>query len=464
MMRRHRTTSRRLRTVTALALTSLAATAVSAVPASADVTLTCSTTDLINAINDANAGTGDPVINLDPYCVYEVTAAVSGDDGLPAITLTTGITINGFNATIKRTGATGYRLFDVANQGKLTLNDLTVMNGAPSAATGGGGVLVQSGGTLVGDNLTLEGNTANIGGGMRSRTSSSLTLTDSHIEDNRTTGGASIGGGLAVEGAATVTDTALTGNRARLGGALYHAAGIMNFTGGSAKFNTSFDEGGAVRSEAGTLTMDGTTIADNRSATGGLAQSGGGGLDITGGTTNLNNSTVTGNKVTGSGSGDDGGGGILQTGGTVNLQNTQVTNNQVIADGAIGGGISLVGGTLNVTDGSTVSRNLVSGRNAHGGGIDSRVLFSTPNITVTDSSVDMNTAAGTGSFAAGIYNSGGTYTLTNASVSNNSAPQATGPGGIWTSVAITAVTGSTFVNNTPTNCLRSPAPVSTCTG
>ncbi|MEV6676668.1 hypothetical protein AB0N09_07325 [Streptomyces erythrochromogenes] len=464
MMRRQRTTALRLRTVTALALTGLAATAASVVPAHADVAVACSTADLITAINAANAG-GDSVLNLDPYCVYEVTTAASADDGLPPITLAAGITINGNNATVKRTGSTNYRLFDVSGGGaKLTLNDLTVMNGNPSSAIGGGGVLVQNGGTLIGDNLSVQGSTGNIGGGIRGRTGSTVTLTNSSLKDNRTAGGASIGGGLAAEGTTSLTGTDFTGNRARVGAALYHPVGNLTVTGGSARFNTSADEGGGLYIEGGTTTVDGMAIADNRSATGGQNQAGGGGLYVVGGTTTIRNSTISGNKVTGSGTDLDGGGGVLLSRGTLNLENSQVTGNQVIGEGALGGGVGVLGGTLNVTDGSSVSRNLVSGRYSTGGGIHSRALVGTPTITVTDSSVDMNTATGTGSFAAGVYNSQGAYTLTNATVSNNAAPQSTGAGGIWTDVPITAVATSTFTGNAPTNCLRSPQPVTGCLG
>ncbi|MFE5624881.1 hypothetical protein ACFQ8S_22730 [Streptomyces virginiae] len=465
MMRRHTMTSRHLRTVTTLALVGLVATALSAVPAQADQTVGCSTADLVTAITNANASTADPVINLDPYCVYEVSTAASADDGLPPITLAAGITLNGNNATIKRIGSNQFRLLDVASGGKLTVNDLTVTNGNPSSNIGGGAILVQGNGTFIGHNLTVQGNTGNIGGGMRARPNSSLTLTDSRFEDNRTSGGASTGGGLAVESTtATLTNVDFTRNRARLGGALYERATTFTSSGGSARFNTSGDEGGGLFFEAGTATVTGMTVADNRSATGANQSSGGGGVWVSGGSVTLQDSVISGNKVTGSGLDVDGGGGALVNGGSLTLVNTQVVRNQVIGQASIGGGINIMGGTLNVTDGSTISRNVVSGAYSKGGGINSTNLFSPPTVTVSDSSVDLNQALGTGSFAAGVANSGGTFTFTNASVSNNSAPQSTGPGGIWTDVAITAVTGSTFTGNSPTNCLRSPQPVSTCSG
>ncbi len=83
-------------------------------------------------------------------------------------------------------------------------------------------------------------------------------------------------------------------------------------------------------------------------------------------------------------------------------------------------------------------------------------------VNVNGSAVDRNKVSGTGSRAGGIYNNNGIYDLTDSSVQFNVAPDAPAPGGIWTNVAITAVTNTTIANNTPTNCIYSPAPVTSC--
>ncbi|MFI1284274.1 hypothetical protein ACH4U5_26595 [Streptomyces sp. NPDC020858] len=144
---------------------------------------------MITAINNANLGV-DAVIDLEPFCLYEVTAPymVGADDGLPPITNTNGVTINGHNATIKRVGTTAFRLFEVGTsslvQGNLTLNDLTVMNGQPAAAVGGAAVLVRNNSTFAGTNVAFQGGTANIGGGIRVMGGATGNLTDSRISDS----------------------------------------------------------------------------------------------------------------------------------------------------------------------------------------------------------------------------------------------------------------------------------------
>ncbi|MFD9475561.1 MULTISPECIES: hypothetical protein [Streptomyces] len=466
-MRRRSTRHRGLSSLVTLALTG-AATATAVVPAHA-VTVPCDTAALITAINDANANI-DTVIDLEPYCLYEVSVANVTDTGLPPITNnTTGVTINGRNATIKRVGAGSFRLFEVGTSsavpGNLTLNDLTVMNGQPSNAIGGGNVLVRENSTFAGTNVTFQGATANLGAGIRFRPSTTGTLTDSRISDNQTTGGASGGGGLQSDGQLTLTNTHITSNRARVGGGIGHTAGALTINGGSIKHNTGFDFGGGISSDGnGTLNMTGTTVTDNRVTTGGLGQGSGGGVYIGfNGNRTFTDSVIEGNTVTVQ-SADDGGGGISVHGGTLTLDNTKVKGNKLIGEAGHGAGINALGGTLNLLNASDVTENLAAGRYSLGGGIYTASLLSTPAVTVNGSAVDRNKVSGTGSRAGGIYNASGTYDLTNASVQFNVAPDAPAPGGIWTSTAITAVTTTTIANNTPTNCLYSLAPVTSCVG
>ncbi|MGZ9935135.1 hypothetical protein ACXNSR_35270 [Streptomyces sp. NC-S4] len=441
------------------------------VPAHA-VAVPCDTAALITAIENANAGT-DTVIDLEPYCLYEVTAAYSTDSGLPPITNNTGgVTINGHHATIKRVGATAFRLFEVGTgspapvaQGKLTLNDLTVMNGQPSGNLGGGAVLVREGGTFAGTGIALQGGTANLGGGIRFRATSTGTLTDSRISDNQTTGGASGGGGLHSDGQLTLTNTHVTSNRARVGGGIGHTTGTLTINGGSIKHNTAFDIGGGISSDgSGTLNVTGTAITDNRVTTGGLASGVGGGVSIgVGGTKTFTDSVIEGNTVTVHGD-LDGGGGIFALGTALTLNNTKVKGNKLIGEAGHGAGIAFHGGTLNLLNGSDVTGNLAAGRYSLGGGIYTAGLVNTPTVNVNGSAIDRNKVSGTGSRAGGIYNAAGTYDLTDASVQFNVAPDAPAPGGIWTNTAITSVTNTPIANNTPTNCVYSLAPVTSCFG
>ncbi|WP_327739123.1 hypothetical protein OG749_40385 [Streptomyces nojiriensis] len=450
-----------------LALTG-AATATAVVPAHA-VAVPCDTAALITAINNANANV-DTVIDLEPYCLYEVSVANVTDTGLPPITNNTaGVTINGRNATIKRVGAASFRLFEVGTSaavpGKLTLNNLAVMNGQPSNAIGGGNVLVRENSTFAGTNVTLQGATANLGAGIRFRSGTTGSLTDSRISDNQTTGGASAGGGLQSDGQLTLTHTHITSNRARIGAGIGHTVGTLTINGGSIKHNTAFDAGGGISSDAsGALNVTGTAITDNRVTTGGLASGVGGGVSIgVGGTKTLTDSVIEGNTVTVHGD-VDGGGGIFALGTALTLNNTKVKGNKLIGEAGHGAGIAIHGGTLNLLNASDVTGNLAAGRYSLGGGLYTANLVNTPTVTVNGSAIDRNKVSGTGSRAGGIYNAAGTYDLTDASVQFNVAPDAPAPGGIWTSTAITSVTNTTIANNTPTNCIYSLAPVTSCVG
>ncbi|MGI5446571.1 hypothetical protein ACQEVM_12560 [Streptomyces sp. CA-243310] len=470
-MRRRSMRPRGLSSLVTLVLTGVAATT-AAVPAHA-VTVPCDTAALIAAINNANTNVA-PVIDLEPYCLYEVTAPYipGADDGLPPITNNNpgGVTINGHNATIKRVGNTSFRLFEVGTltpvptPGRLTLNDLTVMNGQPGSNIGGGAVLVRNNSTFAGTHVAFQGGTANIGGGARFMPGSTATLTDSRISDNRTTGGASTAGGLESEGQLTLVDTHITSNRARVGGGIGHPSGTLTINGGSVKHNTAFDNGGGIFSQAsGVLNVLGASVTDNRVTTGGLAAGNGGGVYVSGGTKTFTNSTIEGNTVTGQ-TVEDGGGGIFMLDGTLTLDNTKVKGNKLIGEGGLGAGISVFGGTVSLMNASDVTGNLAAGRYSLGGGIYTTNLANTPTVKVNRSAIDRNKVSGTGSRGAGIYNAGGTYELTDASVQFNVAPDAPAPGGIWTSTAITSVTNTTIANNAPTNCLYSLAPVTSCVG
>ncbi|MGW6983068.1 hypothetical protein ACWGE1_27155 [Streptomyces sp. NPDC054932] len=442
-----------------------AATAV--VPAHA-VAVPCDTAALITAINNANLNV-DTVIDLEPYCLYEVTAPyiAGADDGLPPITNTNGVTINGHHATIKRVGTTPFRLFEVgtgpAVLGRLTLNDLTVMNGQPASNVGGAAVLVRNNSTFAGTNVAFQGGTANLGGGIRFLSGTTGTLTDSRISDNRTDGGASGGGGLQTDGQVTLVNTHITSNRARVGGGIGHSSGTLTINGGSIKHNTAFDTGGGIASDgSGTLNVTGTAITDNRVATGGLGSGFGGGVYVgAGGTKTFTNSTIEGNTVTVQAV-EDGGGGIFTLGATLTLDNTKVKGNKLIGEAGQGAGINARGGIVKLMNASDVTGNLAAGRYSQGGGIYTASLINTPAVTVNKSAIDRNKVSGTGSRGAGIYNASGTYELTDASVRFNVAPDAPAPGGIWTSTAITSVTNTAIARNSPTNCRYSPAPVTSC--
>lgn len=147
----------------------------------------CDTAALISAIETANAN-GGGTLSLARNCDYQLTIAYNNtDNGLPAITKK--ITIKGNGATIERTGATDFRIFEVDGpDGTLSAQDLTISGGHLTGGLFGAGVYVQPGATLSLTNSTVSGNT----------------------NDND-------GGGIGNFGHTALTSTTLTGNSAREG-------------------------------------------------------------------------------------------------------------------------------------------------------------------------------------------------------------------------------------------------------
>ncbi|WP_146348518.1 beta strand repeat-containing protein [Phaeobacter marinintestinus] len=179
----------------------------------------------------------------------------------------------------------------------------------------------------------------------------------------------------------------------------------------------------------GTSTLDALTI------TGGNAGAGnGGGIYIqTGATANLINSAVTGNTAYF-------GGGIQNYGGALNLTNSTVSGNS--ADYS-GGGIFVSFTATAVLNSSTVSGNYA---NSSGGGV-----FNNGTATMTNSTLSGNTAQ---NVAGGGIENFGAATLTNSTVSGNNSAYSGGLGNWGTATLVnsivlgnTATTGAEYNDN-----------------
>ncbi|HUC35605.1 MAG TPA: choice-of-anchor Q domain-containing protein [Acidimicrobiales bacterium] len=186
------------------------------------------------------------------------------------------------------------------------------------------------------------------------------------IEDANTVG--HYGGGIYNAGSLTVSDSALTGNKAL--------------------------QGGGIENDGGTLTVTDSTFSSNRAV-------GGGGIDNDGGshaaTADITGSTFSGNI------GGSGGGGIENAGITdpVTLTVIGSTFSANIATNDAGGAIDNgINATADISD-STLSGNTAG---VYGGGIVNRVNGA---VTVTHTTFSGNSAM----FGGGIY-SGGTSSPT----------------------------------------------------
>ena len=321
---------------------------------------------IINANNDAathadcTAGSGADIINLaaGPYSVTDSYAAYSGNTGLPQIA--TNITINGNGATIDRNSGTGFRLFAVSNAGNLTLNDLSLTDGAMTSDVGGGAIY-NGGGTVTLNNVTLSGNngTGSQGGGAIHANGGTTNANDSTFTNNTENGGGG-GGGIYANNGATVNviDSTLTLNSAtsNLGGAIatgYSGVNNINVS-GSTLNNNSANTGGGIGIGAGTVIVTNSTISGN------TASNAGGGIAGGNGTVTLNNVTITGNTA------NNQGGGVYSFA-TVNYNRSIVSGN--FASASYDSGYEVLNwGTDNANNDNVFGRSDITTARAFGGG------------------------------------------------------------------------------------------------
>jgi hypothetical protein len=222
--------------------------------------------ELISAINMANSNNADDVIDLggQTFTLTAVGDTTLGANGLPAIQSDNGHKLVFENGRVERSTAGGtvqFRLFYISPGANLTLNRVTIANGAPpNTGIGrlGGGLFNQ--GVLTLNDCTVSGNFA-IGGGIynlanASAPTATVTINRCTISGNLGDSGGGISNGASDSGSTAtlvVANSTIAGNSGDSGG------GIVNFSG----------SGGAA-----TMTLTNSTIAGNSTLSGG----GGGGI------------------------------------------------------------------------------------------------------------------------------------------------------------------------------------------
>jgi hypothetical protein len=336
--------------------------------------------------------------------------------------------------------------------GKLTVVASTI-GGTTSgegniAASGEGGGLYSSSGSVSLSNCTIANNSAGNGGGIVVYRGA-LTLTNSMVLDNASTEYGE-GGGISVDGKLTVNGSTLSGNTAAEGGGIVLDDGTVNLMDTEILDNEATYGGGVfvVAGASGTLSIAGSTLSGNSGS------EDGGGIAIfeSGSTVTVTDSTLTANSAfdgagianfgqlavanstfggTTSGEGNiaSSGGGIQNFGdATANL--TGCTFEENIAKQG-GGGVAN-SGTLMASD-CTFRQNFGSGS---GGGVVNYGSAALSNCTIAN-----NTAG----YGGGIMIGGGALTLANSTVSGNTAPHF--GGGLFNGATL-AIAGSTVSDNT----------------
>ena len=269
------------------------------------------------------------------------------------------------------TGLADFRVFHITKVA-VAISGVTIRNGKP---TGDGGGILNEG---------------------------TLTLTDSSISGNSSSGLWNSGGTV------TVAISTVSGNSES---GVWNSSGTVMVTSSTISGNSAVN-GGGIYNEGGTLTVASSTISGN-------SASAGGGI-YNKGTLILASSTVSGNSYNG----------IWNIGGTLTVTSSNVSGNS-------GSGI-FNNGTLTVAS-STISGNSDRGIENYFG-----------NLTLTSSTISGNSNTNIGGGGGGISNvGGGTLTLTSSTVSGNSATDI--GGGIYNESGTLTLTSSTVSGNSATN-------------
>jgi hypothetical protein len=437
---------------------------------------------LVEAINAANSA-GGGTLNLAKNCDYALTSVDNGGvNGLPVVVTT--ITVNGHKSTIDGTGVV--RVFEVDGPGNLSLHDVTITGGSASDPDGGiptlvGGGIANFGGTVMLDHSQVSGNAAvAAGGGIANVTFdpsslATLTLRNSSVNGNQQTldgpDGGLGGGGLAnVNGTAILDHTQVNGNTAEgfqgggivTGDFLGSGAPVLTLDHSQVNGNTAPNAGGGgIQNSLGTVNVNHSQVDGNSSLNGGGIASGNQGGPGTA-QLNVNHSEVNGNTAT---AGPGGEGPPLAAGGIANGSEAVIDHSKVDDNSAPNGaGAGIVNHAMMTISHSEVNRNTAaaSGPPGSGGGIVN--LQGPPGavpaavLNIDHSKIDDNSAGGWG---GGIANGlpgngpgvGGDLTLTHSEVRHNSAAHGGGifnRGGTVT-LSDTKVTANLVDNCEPTN-------------
>ena len=431
---------------------------------------------VVQNCNDSGAGSlRDAVASAADGSVIDLTGLTCG-----AITLTSGaivspvgtLTVNGPGATaLSISGGDASRVIEDSHAGTLTLSGLTLTHGI---ATTDGGCLYVSGNLALTDVAVVacaagsaSAGAANGGGAF---VAGNATLSHAVFANDTVDGTLRVrGGGIAVVGALTATNSSFTANHATA-----HSAG------GATQFE-AIAEGGGIHALSGADLTD--SVVSGNVAASESAESFGGGLavgshpDDSYGSLEVLRGTITGNQVTSTcGVCAPQGGGIAVVGDT-RLRSTQLSGNSSGSSGLYGGAggmrvfdatsvaiysSSIIGnhadsagggilpseyGYLSI-DGTTISGNDAGnegGTNEGGGG----VLCLACALTVTSSTLSGNTA---GAGGGGIMIAFGEYApsapvIQNTTISGNTADEG---GGVMLDGGSPTISNSTIAFNDAT--------------
>ncbi|MFO1071987.1 MAG: choice-of-anchor Q domain-containing protein [Geminicoccaceae bacterium] len=359
-------------------------------------TLTVTTTaDVVNA--------GDGVLSL-REAVQQANATAAADTIVFAnaiagrtlvltqgqLTVRADVTIDGdqghHGATVTLDGHDAGRVLQVSGSGTdVALSHLGITHGHVTGDANGGGVLVDAGNALqlqgchLSDNVAGQSEARGVGGAIATGEGVRLTITDSHLDDNRSF---AAGGAIATqEGTVlSITGSSLTGNGSGYfygghGGALALIDSQTTIQSSTIANNFSVDAGGGISLYGGRTSILASTIAGNETVdhegvgfAGGISV--GRAAELL-----LANSTVTANRAGGDYYGQ-GGGISVSSDGRLNVLNSIVAGNEGGNYVTPGRALNDISGTITSSNGHNVFSTDVAG-NAAGDreNVDPALLF-----------------------------------------------------------------------------------------
>jgi CSLREA domain-containing protein len=373
------------------------------------------------AIQEANALGGSDVISV-PVGTYTLSL---GSLNVLSDTLINGVLSS--TTIVDGGGLDGIFLISVPSNvtPTVTLSNLTIRNG--SYFFDGGGVRNEGGNVTLSDTRVITNSTFSNGGGIAN--TGTMTVTHSSIISNTTD---DYGGGIYNTGRLTLINSEVSHNTEfdsfGGGGGIYNtASGVLILTNTMILSNTAAYNGGGIYN-FGVLTMTGSSVMSNTSL------SYGGGL-FTPGAATIASSTFRNNSA-------------VASGGIYAISSLNITNTTIISNTAqdSAGGLSTVS-VATITNSSILDNVAgISGTLKSGGGISLG-----GKLTLVSSVVQGNQAY---NYGGGIYAaSSGSLTISNTTVSNNSAINVITPseslgGGIFVNSIPVTFTNSTLSGNT----------------
>ncbi|MCA9053827.1 MAG: hypothetical protein KDA75_08315, partial [Planctomycetaceae bacterium] len=333
------------------------------------------------------------------------------------------------------------RIFDVTGPGTdLGVTGLQLRNGRVTATSEQGGAIrsLATGASQISivDSTLRDNTTTGLsgGGGAVYVLSAALVITDSTIEENSTSGNGGAGGAIyGVDGLIQIQDSILNGN----------------FT------SNSNAPGGAVFSSNGPVLVERTVLHDNMT-TG--SNSRGGAIATTNAAASVTviDSTINSNGTMGSSAA---GGAISTQSAGVSVLRSSIHDNATTGNNSDGGALASVDGAI-VVDLSTLSGNTTGGSSADGGAIAS---LASAGVTIRNSTLSGNRVDGTGVRGGGaIYVNNSDVLIVNSTITNNSAHTGGGIGvaNLYAGESLTII-NSIVAGNTATTSPDFTAPAGT---